>query len=186
MLRHFLTTLCLSVAILTATAQQHHSDGIDNLLEYTPYASIFVMKAVGVDSRHDWPQLAVTAAASWVVSAGTAYALKHSVKEWRPDHSDQRSFPSGHATIAFAGATALRHEFGHISPWITVGGYTVAALTAADRVRLDRHHWYDVCAGAAIGTLATEAVYLLSDRLFPKKNVAVTVTDNSLTFAYRW
>ncbi|MBR0047876.1 MAG: phosphatase PAP2 family protein [Prevotella sp.] len=186
MFLRILTTFCLTVTMLTATAQQRHGDGIDDVLQYTPYATVFILKAAGVDSRHEWPQLAATAAASWVASAGVAYVLKHSIKEWRPDHSDQRSFPSGHATFAFAGATALHKEFGHLSPWVSVGGYTVAVLTAADRVRRDRHHWYDVCAGATIGFAVTEAAYMISEKVFPKKDVGVAFTGNSLSLAYRW
>jgi membrane-associated phospholipid phosphatase len=56
-----------------------------------------------------------------------------------------------------------------------VAGYGVAALTAADRVRRDRHHWYDVCAGAAIGLLSTEATYWLCGKLFPDKQQTVQI-----------
>ena len=113
---------------------------------------------------------------TWVVSAGVAYALKQTVNEWRPDHTDRRSMPSGHATFAFAGASVLRHEYGRLSPWIPVAGYGVAVLTAADRVRRDRHHWYDVCAGAAIGTLSAEACYWLSDKLFNRRQQNVQLS----------
>lgn len=182
-----LIALCLTVT-LNASAQQRHSDAADDVLQYVPYASVFVLKAAGVESSHQWTQLAATVAASWVASAGTAYVLKHSIQEWRPDSTDRRSFPSGHSTFAFAGATALRHEFGHLSPWITVGGYTVATLTAIDRVRRDRHHWYDVCAGAAIGIAATELTYYVSDLLFPpkQKNISLGITPAGLDLVVRW
>ena len=182
-----LIALCLTVT-LNASAQQRHSDAADDVLQYVNYASVFALKAAGVESSHQWAQLAATAAASWVASAGTAYVLKHSIHEWRPDSTDRRSFPSGHATFAFAGATALRHEFGHVSPWITVGGYTVATLTAIDRVRRDRHHWYDVCAGAAIGVAATELTYYVSDLLFPndQKQFSLGITPAGATLVMRW
>ena len=162
---------CLS---LSAHAQTK-GDGPDDVLQYVPYASVLALKVCGVESRHDWPRLAVATVGSWVLSAGVAYTLKHTVREWRPDHTDRRSMPSGHATFAFAGATVLHHEYGHLSPWISVAGYGVAALTAADRVRRDRHHWYDVCAGAAIGVLSTEATYWLCGKLFPDKQQTVQI-----------
>ena len=86
------------------------------------------------------------------------------------------------------GEQEKRHEFGHISPWITVGGYTVATLTAIDRVRRDRHHWYDVCAGAAIGVAATELTYYVSDLLFPpkQKNFSLGITPAGLDLVVRW
>lgn len=166
-------------------AQEPKGNGPDNVLQYVPYATVLTMKVCGVESRSDWPQLAAATAMSWVISAGVTYTLKHSVKEWRPDHTDQNSFPSGHSTIAFAGATVLHHEFGHVSPWISVGGYAVATLTAADRVRRDRHHWYDVAAGAAIGVLSTELTYVITDRLFPSGNVNVAFNGQGFDVAVR-
>ena len=173
-------------AAFSVAQTQRHGDGIDDVMQYAPYAALFAMKTAGLESRHDWPQLAATAVGSWVVSAGIAYVLKHNIDEWRPDHTDQHSFPSGHTTIAFAGATALHKEFGHLSPWVSVGGYTVAVLTAADRLRRDRHHWHDVCVGAAIGFGATQLTYYVSDLLFPRKQVGIAFTGNSLDVSLRW
>ena len=117
--------LFFTLVIVGVHAQQRHSDGLDDVLQYVPYASVLTLKACGVESRDEWPQLLVATAGSWVVSAGVAYTLKHSIHEWRPDNSDNRSFPSGHTTFAFAGATVLHKEFGHLSPWISVAGYGV-------------------------------------------------------------
>lgn len=147
---------------------QSHGNGPDDVLQYTPYAAAFALKACGVDSRSDWARLTATAGLSFVVSAGVTWTLKHSVREWRPDRSDRRSFPSGHSTFAFAGATVLHHEYRHVSPWISVGGYAVATFTAVDRVCRDRHHWYDVTAGAAVGVLSTELSYYVTERLMPR------------------
>lgn len=167
-------------------AQQTHGNGPDDVLQYVPYATVLALKTCGVESRHDWKALATATVMSWMVSAGTTYVLKHSINEWRPDRTDRNSFPSGHATIAFAGATVLHHEFGRVSPWISVGGYAVATLTAADRVRRDRHHWYDGAAGAAIGILGTELTYVVTDRLFPESNVDVGLTGSGIDVAVRF
>jgi membrane-associated phospholipid phosphatase len=178
--------LFFTLVIVGVHAQQRHSDGLDDVLQYVPYASVLTLKACGVESRDEWPQLLVATAGSWVVSAGVAYTLKHSIHEWRPDNSDNRSFPSGHTTFAFAGATVLHKEFGHLSPWISVAGYGVATLTAVDRVCRDRHHWYDACAGAAIGFLSTELTYYVTDRLFPKRNATLALTTNSIGLHLTW
>ncbi|MCR4582916.1 MAG: phosphatase PAP2 family protein [Prevotella sp.] len=176
--------ICMIVLLWTngVFAQQRHADGIDDYLQYAPYATVFALKACGVESRDDWTKLAVTTAASWVASAGVGYILKHTVKEWRPDNSDQKSFPSGHTLVAFSGATALHKEFGRVSPWISVAGYGVATFVAIDRVAKDRHHWYDVAAGAAIGFAATEVTWWLSDLVFKKKKerVALGFSGNTL------
>lgn len=48
------------------------------------------------------------------------------VKEERPDHSDYKSFPSGHAAIAFAAAQSIDKEFWKESIWIPIAGYAAA------------------------------------------------------------
>ena len=167
-------------------AQHHRSDALDDVAQHVPMATVVVLHACGVDGRSaGWGRLALSAGAAYVLSAATTYSLKHLVDERRPDHSDRRAFPSGHATMAFAGATAMRHEYGHLSPWVTVGGYTLAALTAADRVRLDRHYVHDVLAGAAIGAGMTELVYYINKRYGRARENALTVvpTPDGLALA---
>lgn len=183
-MKHCILYLMLLVLpTMSVFAQQRHSDTFDDVLQHVPMATMLVMKACGVNNERTWTETLVSAAASYVVSAGVTYGLKHTVKEWRPDHSDQRSFPSGHATFAFAGATVLHHEYGRISPWISVGGYTLATLTAVDRVVRDRHHWYDVTAGAAIGVLGTEFSYFITRKIFSKRKVQLAFTGNQMYFA---
>ena len=153
------------VTTLSAQDKKYHGDGPDDVLQYMPFASVFALKALGVESESSWKRMGINVGASYVVTAGVAYVLKHTIKERRPDGTDDRAFPSGHSAIAFAGAHALHKEYGHISPWISVAGYTVATFTAVDRVCRNRHHWYDVAAGAAIGVLSTEAAYWIGDKI---------------------
>ena len=171
--RYCFIGLFLCICTMANAQMKKHSDGLDDVLQYVPYTSVFALKAFGVESKHNWEDLALTTVGSWVMSAGITYGLKHSVKEWRPDNTDQKSFPSGHSAIAFAGATMLRHEYGHLSPWISVAGYGVAAFTAVDRIVKDRHHWYDVAVGAAIGAGMGELTWYLSRKLFKTNDVAI-------------
>lgn len=62
------------------------------------------------------------------------------------------SFPSGHATIAFALATSLAME--SKSDWMDVGLYTLAATTVFARLHVDKHWASDMIAGAAVGIVA--------------------------------
>ena len=182
-------TICLLMLITTtgAWAQQRHSDTMDDMLEHLPLATNLVLKLCGAESatENNW-QYCTQVLGSYAVAAGITYGLKHSIHEWRPDHSDNKSFPSGHATFAFAGAHALHKEYHWLSPWISVGGYTVATFVAVDRVLRDRHHWYDVCTGAAIGVVTTELVYLASDRLFPKAHTTMAWAGNQLSMSIRF
>lgn len=163
--------------------ERYHGDGIDEYLQYVPLASTYVLKAAGVDAQSSWKRLLVNSATSFVINAGVTYALKHTIHSTRPDGTDDHSFPSGHTSIVFCGAAILHKEFGKISPWISVAGFTVATVTAVDRVRRNRHHWGDVVAGAAIGVLSVEAGYRLGDLITgeKKKNVDVAVMPNGFT-----
>ena len=148
--------------------KRYHSDGIDDVLQYTPMAASFLLKAAGVKCRSSWGQRLYKSGASFILCSGTTYLLKHSIHKMRPDGTDNRSFPSGHTAIAFSGATVLHKEFGKTSPWISVAGYAVATITAVDRVRRNRHHWEDVATGAAIGFLSAQASYWIVDKITAK------------------
>ncbi len=169
------TTIALFIALLLlplngfAQYKRYHGDGIDDYLQYTPMAASFILKIAGVKGKSSWEQRIVKSGATFLLCAGTTYALKHSIHSMRPDGTDNRSFPSGHTAVVFCGATVLHKEYGKISPWISVAGYAVATATALDRVRRNRHHWGDVAAGAAIGYLSAEAGYWIVDKIMGKK-----------------
>lgn len=159
----------------------YHGDGIDDVLQYTPMAASFLLKAAGVKCRSSWEQRLYKSGASFILCSGTTYLLKHSIHKMRPDGTDNRSFPSGHTAIAFSGATVLHKEFGKTSPWISVAGYTVATITAVDRVRRNRHHWEDVATGAAIGFLSAQASYWIVDKITAKCKMKKKDADGNTT-----
>ncbi len=97
--------------------------------------------------EHDWEGLkegALTAAAT----AGATLILKYSIKERRPDFSNNHSFPSGHSAVTFAAATYIGRRYGW--KW-SIPAYALSTYTAWGRVYGKKHHWWDVAAGAAIG-----------------------------------
>lgn len=136
---------------------------------------------------HNWPRFAVNT----IASVGVAYvgktALKAMVKEERPDHSDNKSFPSGHTAMAFAAARSIDKEFRKESIWIPIAGYAAATAVGIERVANDRHHWYDVVAGAAVGYGAAELTWYLSDKLLgPSSKVAVATTGQTVDVTYNF
>lgn len=132
-------------------------------------------------SGHNWPRFIVNTGASVVVAYGVKSVLKKTIKEERPDHSDNKSFPSGHAAIAFAAARSLDKEFRRNSIWIPIAGYATATAVGIERVASNRHHWYDVVAGAGVGLGAAELIWWLSDMMFGKgRHVAVGSSGNTV------
>ena len=134
----------------------------------------------GSPLRHNWPRFAVNTVASVAVAYVGKTVLKAVVNEERPDHSDNKSFPSGHASMAFAAARSIDKEFRKDSPWISVAGYAAATAVGVERVVNDHHHWYDVLAGAALGFGSAELTWWVSDKLFPNRNVAVGLAGNAI------
>ena len=134
----------------------------------------------GSPLRHNWARFAVNTVASVAVAYVGKTVLKAVVNEERPDHSDNKSFPSGHASMAFAAARSIDKEFRKDSPWISVAGYAAATAVGVERVVNDHHHWYDVLAGAALGFGAAELTWWLSDKVFKNDRVAVGVTGNGV------
>lgn len=129
---------------------------------------------------HNWARFAVNTIASVGVSYVAKSALKKMIKEERPDHSDNGSFPSGHAAMAFAAARSIDKEFRKESIWIPIAGYAAATAVGVQRVASDRHHWYDVVAGGALGFGAAELTWWLSDMVFKNDRLAVGVTGNGV------
>lgn len=185
-MQKWLAYIIFSLFALDMSAQQRHSDALDDMLEHAPMVSVLILKACGVEGRsQSWEQLGFSAGMSYAIAGGTTLVLKHLIKKERPDHSDNYSFPSGHATFAFAGAHTLHKEFGSHSPWVSIAGYGVAAFVAVDRVAKDRHRWYDVAAGAAIGIAGTELGYYLGDRVFKSDKVRMGVSPQGVAMVVR-
>ncbi len=67
------------------------------------------------------------------------------------------SFPSGHATVAFAAATVFASEY-RDKPAIPIIAYTAASLIGISRVTENAHWTTDVVVGAALGYLTGKHV----------------------------
>jgi membrane-associated phospholipid phosphatase len=95
------------------------------------------------DTNGAW-QAGGSIASAQIISLG----LKSAFPELRPDGSDRKSFPSGHTAQSFAAAATIYNREGKS---LGIPAFVVASLVGFARVKADKHHWYDVAAGAAIG-----------------------------------
>ena len=90
-----------------------------------------------------------------VVDEVLTQVIKRSVGRERPDHSDHKSFPSGHASSTFAFATALER---HLSWRYAVPAYIFSSYVASSRMHENRHFASDVIFGAAVGIISGRTV----------------------------
>lgn len=116
--------------------------------------------AAGVKGKHGFGDQLVLAALANGLAQGLTYTLKYTVAYPRPDGNGHESFPSGHTSSAFTGATLLAKEYGGRSPWYAIAGYATATTVGGFRIVKNRHWLADVLFGAGIGIASTEAVYL--------------------------
>ncbi len=111
------------------------------------------------------------------------HILKETVQEQRPNNANSyTSFPSGHTSSAFSGATFIHKKYGLK---YAIPAYIGAIYTGYSRVYAKKHYIHDVIAGALLGSGLTW--YFTSKK---RKNSSITplVSRESmgLMFAYSY
>ena len=135
------------------------------------------MKALGVESRSSWERMIASGGISTGLMLSTVYVVKYGLGRLRPDGSTYNSFPSGHTAMAFTSATLLHKEYGYLSPWVSIAGYTAATITGISRALNNRHWLSDIVVGAGVGILSTEVGYLIADKLFKNRGLVRPVDE---------
>jgi membrane-associated phospholipid phosphatase len=96
-----------------------------------------------------------------VVNLGYTELIKVAVGRERPNGEDEKSFPSGHTSNAFALASVVERHYG----WkLGLPAYALAAVVGASRIEQDKHHLSDVFAGATLGYLVGTTIVRVNDR----------------------
>ncbi len=95
------------------------------------------------------------ASQSIIIASVYTFALKSATHRERPDGSNHRSFPSGHASAAFAWATVLGRHYGLE---VEIPAYAVASLIAGSRLAHRAHYLSDIVAGATLGHAVARTV----------------------------
>lgn len=96
-----------------------------------------------------------------------------------------QSFPSGHTTVAFALSTVLAEYFD--SPWSRIGFYSIAGLSAAERL-INNEHWFtDIALGAFLGIVS--GFHVINEEYkrtnSSKSKLSIQPTFNGINFTYR-
>ena len=117
--------------------------------------------------------------AALYVQGGVVAGLKEASGRRRPNHANDRSFPSGHASMAGAGSALAMHNLRYIdmpSPARTaavIGLEAMAIGTGWARVEARKHYAADVLAGYALGNfVATFVQFAFIEKRMPGVQVA--------------
>jgi hypothetical protein len=119
---------------------------------------------------------------SVIASKAITPALKELTGRERPNGGDA-SFPSNHATQAFAVASVIAGHYPE-KRWVRWVAYGIANGVALSRVYHDAHYTTDVLAGAAIGALVGRTVVTTNRR--ERATWTVTPARNGVVVSARW
>jgi membrane-associated PAP2 superfamily phosphatase len=135
------------------------STTVDDYLQYTPVLALYAADLAHVKAQSSvWDQTRYLAL-SQLLCAATVQTLKYTVRKQRPNSGEYNSFPSGHTSVAFVGATVMYHEFKATNTFLAYSGFAVASTVGILRVTNRRHWASDVLAGAGIGILSANLIY---------------------------
>ncbi|RJG42498.1 phosphatase PAP2 family protein [Motilimonas pumila] len=148
-----ITKVMLTGSVLLAAMGTHfQARGGDSYTEAGDLIQILLpVSAMGLSLAKGDNDGTVALFKSSVSTAVLTHGLKFAVNKTRPDFSADNSFPSGHTSAAFSGASFLYTRYG--ASW-GLPAYALAAYTGWSRVHGDRHYWDDVIAGAGIAVLS--------------------------------
>lgn len=136
-----------------------YNGSVDDYLQFAPLAGVYALNAAGITGKNNFGNSTAIAIKSILLNDLVVHNLKNWTNTKRPN-GESRAFPSGHTSFAFAVAQFMHREFGEKSTWYSVGAYGCATTVGLMRVSKNAHWISDVLAGAGIGMLSTEFIYL--------------------------
>lgn len=172
--------------------QEHlrYRGSFEDYSQYAPFVVVYGLNACGVKGKNDFLNRSAILVKSVLLNRLITSTTKSLTAVKRPS-GDNRSFPSGHTSMAFTLAHFMHREYGEKSIWFSIGAYSCAATVGILRISKDAHWISDVFAGAGVGILSTEAAYATHRYLFDKyKKNKLTMypfrenEQNGLTLVY--
>ncbi len=117
-------------------------------------------------ASYDWLE-------AYLVNLGYTELVKELVGRTRPNGQDDKSFPSGHASNAFALAIVADRHYG----WkVGVPAYAVAALVSVSRLQQNAHYLSDIMGGATLGYIVGRSVVRVNNNARCAGNTHVDVS----------
>lgn len=169
-------------------------DASDDLRDLTELGYVATALAVPTNQESSWlgtkSKLLLTEWAGVEATHAFTSSLKESTDRERPDGSNRRSFPSGHASRAtvqarFAVANTEYLPLQESTKMaMDIGFNSLAIGTAWARVEAGKHHPSDVLAGWSLGYLVSELtrVFLVGDK--QSAQVSTQVSSESWQITY--
>ena len=115
---------------------------------------------------------------SSVATILTTHFLKQAIDKPRPDGSRKDSFPSGHTSAAFSGATFIHERYGFNTAW---PAYVVASFVGYSRVNAEKHYWEDVLAGAILAGINS---WIFTSPLL--ENADASIQENQINLQFQF
>ena len=183
-----------------------YSKNLDRAGDISLVAAMAAPAVLLATDKDEWFTVGVMYAETLLIANGIKELTKLCVTRARPymyydpstypeddleDGDFANSFPSGHSTMAFAGATFASYTFSKYfpdSPYryaVTGGSYALALATAALRIKSGNHFMTDVLSGAVIGS-ATGFLVPWLHTFNTKNDLNVGLTGNGVFVKVKW
>jgi membrane-associated phospholipid phosphatase len=145
-----------------------HTNAEDYLI-WAPSASIYLMDALHVKTRHSFQEHLILDAGSMIVAGGVGFVMRKISGNIDAYNTHNTNFPSGHTVNVFRGAEIVHQELKETHPVWSYSGYLVATTVGVLRIYNKDHLLTEVLAGAGLGILSTKLTYWVFDKVKYRK-----------------
>ena len=140
----------------------------DTSLKWTPLALLLIADVVGLKTKHDFKQHALSVIIAEAMLNATMLPVKKAINRERPN-GYPKSLPSGHAATGFLSSQILYEELRGNNPALSYSGYALSFVTCFLRLYHNKHWFSDVAAGALLGVVSAKLSGKLINRLKNKQ-----------------
>ena len=141
----------------------------DNYLMWAPSASVYMMDAFKVKTKHSFQEHLILDAGSIIITGGIGYVMRKISANIAAYNTQGTEYPSGHTANVFRGAEIVHQELKGSHELLSYSGYVVATTVGVLRIYNKNHLLSEVLAGAGLGILSTKLTYWIFDKVKYRK-----------------